>query len=118
MDIVTRLRSLQADRNDMDQLVELLTAASQLASTYGSVGMVVPDWLGDATLTLKREIADRRRDALLKERKLIEANERKLMSRDEKRAELEKRKAKIDELLGIGGTGSGVGQPAADVVKQ
>lgn len=100
-DVLNRLRSLNCDRSDIDELVGLLSFAEVLKGTYASSGLIVPEWVNDSSTVLKREIADRRRDELLRERKLLDAKERKLMSRDEQRDEVKSRKAEIDKLLGV-----------------
>lgn len=100
-DVLSRLRSLNCDRSDIDELVALLALAEPIRDSYVASGLVIPEWLIDATTQLKREIADRRRDSLLHEKKLLQAQRRKIRTRDEVRAEVDAREAEIDKLLGV-----------------
>lgn len=101
MDVLNRLRALNCDRSDIDELVALQSFAEVLQATYAGSGLVVPEWLSDSLVTLKREIADRRRDELLREAKLLDAQENRLLSREEQRDKVRRRRDEINKLLGV-----------------
>lgn len=100
-DILTRLRALNADREDIDDLVVLLTFGTLIGSNYASVGLPVPSWLTEATDTVRTEIASRRRDQLLKRQKELDREERALRTREERRLDLQREKEEISKLLGV-----------------
>lgn len=116
MDMLTTLRALNLDRIDIDEMVALKTFGESMRGTYEVQGLATPEWLSDTLDVLGKEIASKRIEQLTRERKLIEAQERTLMTKEEKRAELAQRKAAIDKQLGLGvpataPTTTGVPQP-------
>lgn len=99
--VLAQLRGLNATTMDVDELVALLSTAQGIRETYQLSGLVVPEWLADAIAALVKEVADRRTDELLRERKLLKADRRRYMTREDRLAEIAKREAEIDELLGV-----------------
>ena len=99
-DILNILRNLNLDRRDTEELIALLAFSTQLKNSYADMGLIAPSYVDESVITLKREIADRRRDELLREQKMLDQQERSLLSREEKREQIEQRKAEIAGLLG------------------
>lgn len=98
--LTARLRNFEADRNDLDELVELFAWAKSLAAAYESNTIPLPEWLQDNTVSVANEIKSRVRDYQAKALKEIEAEQATLKTREEKRAELAEKAAKLREALG------------------
>ena len=93
------LKNFDANRLDMEQLVELSAEARKMASEYEALKVEVPEWLGIQTKSLRREIASR--DADRKERALrdLKARRSTLKTVDEKRTELDKQIADLESQV-------------------
>jgi hypothetical protein len=113
--LIQRLKAFDADRCDLDELVFLHSESRSAAAAYVDNGLMVPEWLTDATAQISQEISTRRRDQLIKEAKLLDVQEQALKTRSEKRDQIASRRAEIDRLLGRTTTtvAAPVTQPAA-----
>jgi hypothetical protein len=94
-----RLKTLDVLRLDLDEMVELQWQATGLAATYEQQSLEVPEWLIDATRTLRRAIRQKRDDQLAL--RLQEARDRlkKLRSPEERRGDLETQIAALEAQL-------------------
>lgn len=98
--MLERLKTLNVDRIELDEAIELLALAEVVEAKFAAVGLTAaPEYLTDAIRTLKSEIAGRMRDAREKRLKQIRAQKTQLMSADEKRLALSKEEAELEELL-------------------
>lgn len=98
--LIQRLKAFDANRLDLDELVFLYAESTAASTAYHLNGLVVPEWLGDTLGKIEVEIGTRRRDQLAKELKMLEAEEGKLLTRQERRGQLAERRAEINRLLG------------------
>ena len=104
-----RLLSLNAERMDLDDLVELSTLARQYRAEYEHHNLEVPEWLDNAIRAVKREIdaktADLRAMRIRDLKATIAANKSradKLRDAEEELAKLEGRRPNIGEPVAAG----------------
>lgn len=97
--MIDRLKKFDANRMDIDELVEMFTVANAMKSTYEAENLELPEWLGDATRELKNEIKTRQRDSM--ERRLRELKSRReaVATPEEKRNKLDQQIAALEESL-------------------
>lgn len=95
-----RLRTLQIDRIDVDEAVELVTFGREAEKTYATYLVPTPEWLKDGIAQLDGEIKRRRRDMLEMRKKEVQAKLTALKSRDERKAEAEAELGKLNDALG------------------
>ena len=100
MTIVERLRGLDAEQLNTDEMIELRAGARTLAQEYTSQSYEIPEWLTERTALLERELKARRTDTLAKRLKEIDAAELSLESAAEKRQRLADERARIRAALG------------------
>lgn len=100
MNDIARLKSFDAERQNVDEMVALLTFGRSIKGTYADTGLVVPEWLDEVIGKIEQAIADRRRDELLRESKMLDMEERTLMTKRERREEVQARRDEINKLLG------------------
>ena len=62
--MLQRLKTLDVDRLDMEELVELSAVARILKTEFAEQDLDVPEWLGDKAKSLGREINARNQDAI------------------------------------------------------
>lgn len=97
--MLKELRSFDADRCDIDQLVALSAFAKVLHAEYEARNINVPEWLDDSRRTLAREIEGRRRDALELRLKEVRAQKSGLMTASEQREALAAEEAALTSEL-------------------
>lgn len=98
--MLEKLRSINIDRMDIDEAIELAAFGKVAATTYGAYEVPVPDWLTDSLKTLDADIKRRRRDALEARLKTLQARKAALRSRDEERADIDAELARLSGVLG------------------
>lgn len=94
-----RLRSLNLNPMTFEDCVELLAGANSMAQVYGDCLMDPPAWLEDARKSLRKELRDRRRDALEHERAEARATLDGLKTAEEKRQDARARLERIEKQL-------------------
>lgn len=97
--MLKELKSFDAERCDLDQLVALSAFAKVLHAEYEARNIQVPEWLDDSRRALAREIEGRRRDALELRLKEVRAGQSGLLTAAEKREKLAAEEAKLVEQL-------------------
>lgn len=100
MSLQERIKSLNTDRMDLDDKVELLAQVTVTEQAYEGVSVPAPDWLVAGKDTLTEEITRSRKDAI---KKMISDKKAKLDSlktADQKRADLRKELAALEKALG------------------
>lgn len=101
MNIVTRLTSLNMDRTNLNELVEVLAEAKTVRSEFELHEVPVPEPLTEGIRTLNREIKLRSADAIerrLRELETADAADRTASERREDRAkERERLQAKLGQ---------------------
>lgn len=95
-----KIRTLNLDRMDVDEAIELVTFARQATGTYDSYKVPTPQWLSDGIAMLDGEIKRRRRDMLEARQREIKATLTTLKTREEKRSELEAELAQLNDAVG------------------
>jgi hypothetical protein len=99
--MLEKLRSVNVDKMDIDDLVELAAFGQLARTTYSAYEVPTPEWLTDALKTLDADIKRRRRDALEARRKQIKARRAGLRTAAEERADLDAEDARLAAALGI-----------------
>lgn len=87
--LTQQLKSFDADKLGMEELVELAAYGRLLHEQYSTLAVPVPDWLPDSLSRLGREILAKRQDSIEKRLKDIRAQRTQLLSADEKRRMLD-----------------------------
>lgn len=95
-----KLRTLNVERIDIDDAIELVTYARHAEQTYLGYQVPAPEWLKDAMSKLDGEIKSRRRDMLDARRKELASRLGALKTREEKKEELLAELAKVNDALG------------------
>jgi hypothetical protein len=98
-DILSVLRKLEVNSMDMDDMIVIHSQAAGLVASYEKYRIKTPDFVIEALAMLDRDIKEKRRDYLIRQGKLLDAKELRLMSREEQRAAVQKERAEIDKLL-------------------
>lgn len=99
MEYLQMLRSFDADRYSLDELLALYTQAEQLAAAYKIHGMEVPEWLSEASASISDAAHARGRDAMEKELKETNARLDALKTADERRGELREKAERLRSKL-------------------
>lgn len=94
-----QLKTFQADRMDLDELVALATFGRSIRAEYEAHNLEEPDWLDIQLKSLRREINSRNADKLESRRREINARLDSLKTPTEKKSELLKEKARLDKQL-------------------
>ncbi len=97
--MLERLKNLDVERMDADDLIALSAFAKILEAEYAAHSLEVPEWLKDRQAELKREILTRTADMRAKRIREINARLDTLKTADEKRADL---KAELERLQAQG----------------
>lgn len=95
-----KLRTLNVDRIDIDDAIELVTYARHAEQTYSGYQVPTPEWLKDAMVALDNEIRSRRRDMLEARKRELFTRLGALKTREEKKEELSAELAKVNDALG------------------
>ena len=96
---ISQLKTLDTDRYDLDELVALSAEGKSLQTEYRGLGVDEPEWLGSAVRSLARDIRVRQADAIEKRLRQAKARVQALKPASERRAELEKEIAELQEKL-------------------
>lgn len=100
MTLMERLRGLDAERLDENEMIELRAGARGLVQEYQDQEYEVPEWLKDRAQLLDRELTARRSDSLRKRLKELDAQDASLRTSEEKRADIKSERARIAAALG------------------
>ncbi len=90
--MLERLKNLNAEIPNFEELVELSAFARNMRGEYEHLNAEVPEWLDAQTRVLRREISARQQDS-------IEKRIKELKARREQLTPAEERRQKIDEEL-------------------
>lgn len=99
MSLQERIKSINLDRLDVDDMIELLSVAESTVKTYESTFMPVPEWLSGGIEMLTEDVKRRRKDTL---KKAIEDKKLRLDSlrtTEQKRADLRRQLASMEKAL-------------------
>lgn len=98
--MLERLKNVNLDGMDIDEAVALSAFARGLKAEYDTLSLETPEWLDTRIRELRREIKRRSQDAIA--RRLAEAKARReaLKPATEKREELDKEIAMLEQLVG------------------
>lgn len=99
VDVLEALRRLKLDAMDMDDMVALYSVADGLKSTYERYKVQVPDFVTEAMNLLDNDIKSKRKEYLLRQKKILEAKQQKLLSREEQKARADAQLAEIEQML-------------------
>ncbi len=91
-----RLKNLDFERLDVDEMVAMSAFARQIATEYDTLLLNRPEWLDVKTVELKREIQTRLADLRDKRMREIRAKIATLKTAEEKRADLAKELAELE----------------------
>lgn len=97
--MLEQLKALNCDRADTDELISLSAMARVLTAEFTILSIPLPEWLQDATRTVRSEITLRQRDAREKRLKDIRRQQEGLKTTEEKRASLAQEAAELELML-------------------
>ena len=100
--IAEQLKFLNAEKLDVDEMIELKAAADLLEKGYKDAGLPVPEYVTEGQKNLTREIASRTRAELERALKSAKAKRESLKSAEEKRLAADKEIAELEAKLGGG----------------
>jgi hypothetical protein len=100
MELLQKLRSFDADRLDLDEMIALSAGAKQVAAEYVATELEVPEWLADAQRTLASVIKARTSDMIAKELRETELALESLKSREERKGDLAQKAERLRARLG------------------
>lgn len=92
-------QSFKKEGLDMSQLVALSAFGRSLRAEYESFQIEEPEWLGVQLNTLRREVHSRNADSIEARRREIRSRLDSLKTPAEKREELQKELAELDEKV-------------------
>lgn len=97
--MLDKIRTLNLERLDAEEAIELVAAGRAALTEYGRYSLPAPAWLTDGVNALDADIQRRRTDMLQARRKELLAKQAALKSREEQRADIEAELARLGELL-------------------
>jgi seryl-tRNA synthetase len=97
--MLEQLKRFDADRADMEEMLELSAYGRTLVAEYDALSVPQPEWLAEVLDRLKKAIADKRRDAILKALKTVKARKETLKSAEEKRKDAEAEIERLTKML-------------------
>lgn len=100
MTILQRLAGFDAESASPDELIELRAFGRLLETEYKTQGYEVPERVSDALTGLDTEIARKRKDALTKRLRELEAQDLADRTREEKKADRDTERQRIKAALG------------------
>lgn len=100
LSILQRLAGFDADTASPDELIELRALGRTLETEYKTQGYEVPERLQETLTALDAEIARKRKDALTKRLRELDAQDLAERTRDEKKADRETERQRIKAALG------------------
>lgn len=99
--ILKRLSQQDVDGKVLEELVLLSASARLLYGEYMALGADVPEWLNDGKRILEREIQLRTSDEVQRRLRELDAEERGLESRDEKRQRIQRERDALQRKAGM-----------------
>lgn len=93
---VEALKSLNVERNDLEELVFLSAKMKAYHAEFEALNVDVPEWVDEVRRSLRREVSARNSDAVANQKKSIQLALDGLKTKEEKRKELEDRLAKLN----------------------
>lgn len=96
MGLIDQLKHFDKDKITLDELVLLSVGAKGLSGEYQTWNLGEPEWLSDARRSIASEIQRQSADRIALELRELDAEDARLMSASEKRAQNQKRR---EELL-------------------
>lgn len=97
--LIERLKALDKDKAQLDELVQMSAESKAVAAEYSAYGLAAPTVLIEGQRVLATEIRRLAEDKIRKELREIEQAEAGLESAAEKRARLAERKAELQSKL-------------------
>lgn len=88
--IVQALKKFNLDVFNLDELVELSAGAENILEHYAALAIPVPEWIQDASRSIRREINRRQDDDRQLALKNLKARRASLMTADEKRSKIDR----------------------------
>ena len=98
--LLNDLKEVTTSGKSMDELIVLATQAQAIRATYEQSGVEVPEWLDEASRTLRARVTELNRDILEARLRELEQADSALMSRDEKRTANATKIARLRQTLG------------------
>jgi hypothetical protein len=89
MTLVTALKSLNVDREQLDDLLVLHMQARQLRNEYTEANIDIPEWLDGAIVLLNREVERQSNDRIALRLKELDRAEHGLKTATERREEIQ-----------------------------
>lgn len=99
MSQLDQFRSFSADSLNIDELVSLSLFGRQLRAEYEALQLEEPEWVDVQLKSLRREIHARNADSLEARRREINARLESLKTPGQRKSELLKERAEIDQKL-------------------
>lgn len=99
MNVIGRLKELNLDREDVDELIAAKALTAGMRQQYSAFQVDVPSWLSEVDGKLDREIGRRHRDALEQRLSQIERERTGLETASERRERLDREAAAVKALL-------------------
>ena len=93
------LRTYNAERMDVETMIELSASAKLIASEFAAYGVALPEWFGPAQTSLTRAIKARVADDLAARLQKLQARREVLSTPDEKRSKLDAEIAALKDKL-------------------
>lgn len=100
LSILQRLAGFDVDAASPDELIELRALGRALESEYKAQGYEVPERVTETLTALDAEIARKRKDALTKRLRELDAQDLAERTRDEKKADRDTERQRIKAALG------------------
>jgi hypothetical protein len=97
--MLSELRTISAQRADLEELVEAAAFARALESEFSAVGVPSPEWLTNTAKSIRREIKSKNQDRLAQKLQSAKARLETLKTPDEKRSGLENEIKQLEEQL-------------------
>jgi hypothetical protein len=94
--MLERLKNLDLERMDVDEMVAMSAFAKSLASEYSALALDQPEWLDTKSTELKREIGTRLADLRDKRIRELKARLNTLKSTEEKKSDLTAELARLE----------------------
>lgn len=98
--MLDRLRNLNLEVGDIDDMMAMYAFGQQVKATYNSFAMDAPEWLDANLALLHKEIASRVRGELEARLRKVVLRREALKTREEKRGDLEQEEQRLRERLG------------------
>lgn len=93
--MMDKLKSLQLQRMDVDEMIELATWGRAMHNGYTHYDVPAPGWLQDSLEQLDAEIKRRRQELLQARLQEVRSRKQALKTREERRADLDAEEAQL-----------------------